>query len=101
MTTILRAVLLCSAIFSSTIFAQAGTNHISGKTPPILLVHGTADPVVPIRHSERLYDALVTAKVPAKMIRVEGAGHSFGQISSVPEVMSAVMTFFDQNLKTK
>lgn len=76
-------------------------SYISNKTPPILLVHGTADPVVNIRQSERMYDALVAAKRPASFIKVEGAGHSFGQVSSTPEVMAAVLAFFDANLKSK
>ena len=75
--------------------------YVSGKTPPIMLVHGTEDKTVPIRSSEHFYDALVAAKVPATFLRIEGAGHSFGQVSSVPEVMAAVLAFFDRNLKAK
>jgi acetyl esterase/lipase len=73
--------------------------YITDKAAPTLFVHGTEDKVVPIRHSERMYEALVSAKVPATFVKVEGAGHSFGQVSSVPEVMSAVLTFFDKHLK--
>jgi acetyl esterase/lipase len=73
--------------------------YITDKAAPTLFVHGTEDKVVPIRHSERMYEALVAAEVPATLVKVEGAGHSFGQVSSVPEVMSAVLTFFDKHLK--
>jgi acetyl esterase/lipase len=75
--------------------------HVSASTPPFLLVHGTEDKVVQMGHSERLHDALVANKIPATLIKVEGAGHSFGQISSTPEVMAAVLAFFDTHLKKK
>jgi acetyl esterase/lipase len=76
-------------------------SHVSDKTPPIMLVHGTADPVVNIRQSERMYQALMAANRPATFVKVEGAGHSFGQVSSTPEVMSTVLAFFDTHLKGK
>jgi len=75
--------------------------QISDKTPPMLIVHGTKDVVVPISESEDLYAALTAAKRPATFIRVEGAGHSFGQVSSNPEVMAEVLAFFDRTLKGK
>jgi acetyl esterase/lipase len=76
-------------------------SYVSATTPPILLVHGTEDKVVPIRHSERMHEALVAAKIPTRFIKVEGAGHSFGQVSSTPEVMAAMLDFFDAHLKKK
>ncbi|MGY8667574.1 alpha/beta hydrolase [Bradyrhizobium sp. UFLA05-109] len=75
--------------------------QISDKTPPMLIVHGTKDIVVPISESEDLYAALTAAKRPATFIRVEGSGHSFGQVSSNPEVMAEVLAFFDRTLKGK
>lgn len=39
---------------------------------PLLLVHGTRDPIVPPAHGERLYAA---ARAPKTLWRVDGAGH--------------------------
>ncbi len=39
---------------------------------PLLFVHGTADAVIPFKHSERLHAA---ARGPKRLIRVEGAQH--------------------------
>jgi fermentation-respiration switch protein FrsA (DUF1100 family) len=39
---------------------------------PFLLLHGTADPVIPYSHSEKL---LAKAGTPKRLIAVEGAGH--------------------------
>jgi acetyl esterase/lipase len=75
--------------------------YVTPQAPPVLLVHGVEDKVVQMSHSEKLHDALAAAKVPATLIKVEGAGHSFGQVSSTPEVMGAMLAFFDSHLKKK
>ena len=43
--------------------------------PRILLVHGTADSVVPVEHSERLYKQLIIAGKRVDFVRVSGVGH--------------------------
>ncbi|UYO00278.1 MAG: alpha/beta hydrolase [Devosia sp.] len=66
--------------------------------PPVLLIHGTEDVVVPIEQSDRLHDELAAAGVDVTLLRVEGIGHSFGKMSSTPEVMARVRGFFDAHL---
>ncbi|MFL6652127.1 MAG: alpha/beta hydrolase [Sulfurifustaceae bacterium] len=39
---------------------------------PLLLIHGEADSIVPVHHSERLYAA---AREPKEFWKIEGAGH--------------------------
>lgn len=46
---------------------------ISKIKVPVVLVHGTADELIPASHSERIYAAVPTRK---KMILVHGAGHN-------------------------
>ena len=48
--------------------------------PPFLLVHGTADDLVPIRQSERLADALIAAGGSVTIDLVEGASHMFPEL---------------------
>ena len=69
---------------------------VSKKDAPMLLVHGTVDPVVPAEQSRSLYNALVKKKVPAKLHLVEGAGHGkgFGEKEA-----AAVKDFLAQYLK--
>jgi acetyl esterase/lipase len=74
-------------------------NYISSATPPFMLVHGTEDAQVPFRQSEAMHDALKAAGIEATLVKVQGAGHSFGQVSSNPEVMSTMQAFFDKHLK--
>lgn len=49
--------------------------HISANLPPFLLVHGTADGIVPYQQSERMLAKLRSAGVAAELITVEGGGH--------------------------
>ena len=45
------------------------------KYPPILLIHGDADTIVPYSESENMYKALINNGYEAEIIRVENAPH--------------------------
>jgi acetyl esterase/lipase len=51
--------------------------HVSAEAPPFLLVHGTADWLVPFAQSEQLHAALTAAGVSSRLEPVEGAMHIF------------------------
>jgi acetyl esterase/lipase len=51
--------------------------HVTPDAPPFLLVHGTADWLVPFAQSEALHAALTAAGVEARLVPVEGAQHIF------------------------
>ncbi len=51
--------------------------QVSADDPPTLLIHGTADTLVPISNSERVYAAFKEARVETEFIIMEGAGHGF------------------------
>ena len=51
--------------------------HVTPDSPPFLLVHGTADWLVPYAQSEQLAQALTDAGVDARLVPVEGAQHIF------------------------
>lgn len=50
--------------------------------PPVLLVHGTADPVVPPTHSSRLKSALNQLGLPATYVPLQGLGHDLKLFST-------------------
>jgi len=54
--------------------------YIDPNDPPVLLVHGEKDDLVPIRQSELFYDALTMAGVKAELVRVKNAGHGFQSV---------------------
>ena len=51
--------------------------HLKADSPPILLVHGDTDPVVPIDLSEHLYTMAKEKGVNIEFVEVENAGHGF------------------------
>jgi dipeptidyl aminopeptidase/acylaminoacyl peptidase len=48
---------------------------ISKQTPPTLIIHGDADPLVPYEQSERFVAKLAENDVPHQLITRKGAGH--------------------------
>jgi acetyl esterase/lipase len=66
---------------------------ISEKTPPTLIIHGDADPLVPIEQSQRFVDALREKKIPAQLVVRPGKGH--GWVDTEPD-MKVILDWFDQ-----
>lgn len=58
-------------------------------TQPWLLIHGTADDLVPIQDSHDAYQAATTEK---SLVEIPGAGHSFDE-ASYPQLVDAVDTW--------
>lgn len=50
---------------------------VSAIEPPVLLIHGDADTLVPIDHSQRMFAELQTKGVTSEFITIPGAGHGF------------------------
>jgi acetyl esterase/lipase len=72
--------------------------HIDAGDPPVLLIHGTADEIVPVTQSERMHDALVAEDVDASLLRVEGLGHSIEDAMKVRQVRERLVGFFTETL---
>ena len=49
--------------------------YVRAGLPPILSIHGDADPVVPYEQSTRLHQALTAAGVPNELGTIKGGGH--------------------------
>ncbi|HJS19385.1 MAG TPA: alpha/beta hydrolase [Anaerolineales bacterium] len=51
--------------------------HVTADDPPFLLIHGERDELVPYEQSQLMYERLVQANVPAQLVIVSNASHSF------------------------
>jgi len=87
------------------IYLQASPiTYVGVKSPPILVIHGKCDEIVPYDQSERMFKACERAGSPAELILVEGAGHDFtpvgGQSPSVTkrEIRAKTVQFFVRHL---
>jgi len=51
--------------------------HVDRSDPPTLIIHGTADTLVPIASGRSIYAALKQASVVTEFIEIEGGDHGF------------------------
>ncbi len=73
--------------------------YVDKQSAPFLIVHGTKDWLVPPSQSERLYDALHSAGVPATLLQGYKLDHAFLKPAN-PETFGALaFEFFDRILK--
>ena len=71
---------------------------VESKQPPFLIIHGDADPLVPLHQSELLIDALKKQGGSAELIVKKGGGHPWFTIHEEVQVMA---DWFDKQLAEK
>ncbi len=72
-------------------------NFASADDPPVLMIHGDEDRLVPLRHSERMSAALDEAGAVNEVLVIEGAAHGFrGEHRQTAE--AATVAFFTEHL---
>jgi len=74
---------------------------VTAKAAPALMIHGDKDELVPIEHSEKMIEVLEKAKVPCKLVTVEGAGHGFNKQQNEKTVGPEMMAWFEKHLAKK
>ena len=57
---------------------------------PLLVIHGTADPIFPVEHGV----ALAQAVAGAKLVRIEGGGHELHE-ANWHEIIDAIVAHTD------
>lgn len=50
-------------------------NYVNEQSPPVFIIHGNADPIVPYQQSVILYNKLISVGVKTEFITVEGGLH--------------------------
>lgn len=75
-------------------------NFISKTTPPILIMQGAIDKLVPPQQSQAFYDSLKAKGAIAKLILEPGAGHGWEGASAAQskEIYETAYRFFDKIL---
>jgi acetyl esterase/lipase len=69
---------------------------VKSPVPPFLLIHGDADPLVPLQQSQKMIEALKSAGGAAQLIVKPGGGHPW---MTLPEEVKVMGDWFDQKLK--
>ena len=70
--------------------------YVSKKSPPVFIVHGNADPIVPYQQSVDLYNKLQTEGVVAKFITVEEGLHGKFPKEKNSEINKEIIAFLKQ-----
>lgn len=63
--------------------------HVTRDTPPVFLVHGTNDRLVPVKNSLLFYEAALAAGVPAEMHILDNGPHGFGMGANLDDATVA------------
>ena len=72
--------------------------YVHDGLPPVMIVHGDADPTVPYEQSVRLRDALIAAGVRTRMYTVPGGLHGNFSDTEKVRVMDAVAAFLREQI---
>ncbi len=78
--------------------AVSPVNYVSQDNPPMLILHGTHDTLVPYAQSEELAAALKEKGVEVWLQKLPGSGHGGGGFGKLP-IVNLMQTFFDKHLK--
>ncbi|MCE9561625.1 MAG: alpha/beta hydrolase [Planctomycetes bacterium] len=76
-------------------------NYVCKECPPTLILHGTIDLIVPIKHSETLLKSLNDAGVTAEMLTISFGGHGNWNDREMSKAAAASFKFLDKHLKGK
>ncbi|GAC1470380.1 MAG: hypothetical protein NVSMB9_15440 [Isosphaeraceae bacterium] len=66
---------------------------VSPASPPVLIIHGSEDRLIPLEQSRALAKALREAKVPHRLIVIDGARHGFGLRVGTRDLTPEIMAF--------
>ncbi len=70
--------------------------HVTPDDPPMLIIHGDADTLVPIQQARAMEKKLREANVPVKLVVKPGAGHGWDGIG---KDLATLADWFDEHLK--
>jgi acetyl esterase/lipase len=75
--------------------------YVRPGLPPVITIHGDADPTVPYTHGVRLRDALEKARVPNRLVTVPGGLHGGFSQSEMVRIYSEIREFLGAHLPTE
>jgi acetyl esterase/lipase len=71
-------------------------DHVSAASAPMLILQGTADPIVPVSQAQELASALTKASVANQLIIIPGATHGFGFTTNGRDLLPTIVSFLSR-----
>lgn len=75
------------------IHSVSPVTYISKNSPPVFIVHGNADPIVPYSQSVSLHNKLLAAGIQTEFITVEGGQHGKFDKAKNAEISESIIKF--------
>jgi acetyl esterase/lipase len=75
--------------------------YVRAGLPPVMAIHGDADPIVPYEQEVREIDALKKAGVVAELVTIPGGGHGNFPRDQVLRAWTAIDAFLQANVVNK
>lgn len=75
--------------------------YVRAGLPPVLTIHGDADPTVPYQHGVRLRDALEKVRVPNRLVTVPGGRHGGFSQAEMVRIYSEIREFLGTHVPTR
>jgi len=72
--------------------------NVDDLQAPVLLVHGTADVNVPVRHSDKMNEALKSRGKPVEYLRYEGLDHQLPDSTARTEMLIKAAQLLDRTI---
>lgn len=70
--------------------------YVHPGAPPVITIHGDADPSVPYSQAVRLRDALNEAGVPNELVTIQGGGHGSFSPTQTRPAYERIREFLEQ-----
>jgi dipeptidyl aminopeptidase/acylaminoacyl peptidase len=75
---------------------RSAINYVNDMTAPVLLIHGTQDPLIPVNEAYRMYDALIAAGKTAELKIYPDEAHTVTQPANRAEVWDLMFAWFEK-----
>ena len=91
---------------SASYAAASPITHVTTNSPPVLLLHGDADKVIPYSQSVAMQAALQAANVPVRLVAIPGGAHGadFGAAQPAanwPDYFGETVSWLDRYVRGK
>lgn len=74
-------------------------HYVNTSSPPFLIIHGTADTVIPYTQASKMSEVLRKAHVPCSLLPLTGHGHEFPSLATPvgAKIAQALLQFLKRN----
>lgn len=73
-------------------------SYVRSDLPPIITIHGDADPTVPYNHAVQLHRSLDRAEVTNELVTVPNGGHGGFPANEMLRIYGSIFSFLNKNL---